>query len=720
MSKKIKNSKQYNKIKSKDLAKRKPFTLTYLILFILIVIIPNLYFNKAMDKQLEIRMFGLSVFVTLLYIPLLSLKNNTKYIHYKNEIFKNPVIILYFILIFIIGLSVFWATNRSEAIYEFLKRMTFFALFISLLIYIFPNDNDKSALIKNFVVFSLIISLTGLFQIIKIFTSNKYSIDTLYEITGNFAQKNIFSEVLFISFSFCIYAVYILKETWKKLALSGLIINFLLIIFLMTRAIWIGIFISFFFSLVLFLLYIRKPQISNTVKKSFRIILFSLGLILIIFTLLTLTDKNKTLQNHISNAFNFKEGNTFHRLNLWEKTLDLANKNPIFGVGAGNWRINILQYDLQVFTERGRIMPDRAHNDFLQIYAENGLIGLLLLLLTFLLSNFYIIKMLKSNANFDKKFFLLILIFAFTGYIIDSLFAFPRERIELQIFLNIILALIIYEYNNSNQIKIDTKKLQTYNLVRWFSIPVIICSIITGYASYSKLKAEIGVKEIYKYISMSMHKQIIKTIDNIYSPFVTISSFGDPLMEIKAKSLYQSNADINLVLETMNKSLKDSPYHLQTYNDLAVIYWKMNNIEKAIEYCNTALKYSPNDIHTKIIIAKILLSENKMDEAYNILRNTHLNNDLKTIQNFKQTINVLLNYKISQISSQTNNQELIYQFIKSKEKENYFYNIYNQSIIQNEDFEKTLLKTILPLCNKEKINNDKKILELMVKYKIEI
>ena len=202
--------------KPKETSKQPLLPFTFLFFLILIVLIPNLYYSKAMDQQLEIRMLGLSVFLGILLLPLILIKKNALLRLADLKILKNPVVIIYAVFICIIGISVFWATNQSEAMYEFLKRVLFFILFLYLLLYILPKEESRLALIKAFVLFAISITITGIFQLLKVFTETKYNMEAIYLITGNFAQKNIFSEVLFIAFAFSIYGIAILDKIWKR------------------------------------------------------------------------------------------------------------------------------------------------------------------------------------------------------------------------------------------------------------------------------------------------------------------------------------------------------------------------------------------------------------------------------------------------------------------------------------------------------------------------
>ena len=51
--------------------------------------------------------------------------------------------------------------------------------------------------------------------------------------------------------------------------------------------------------------------------------------------------------------------------------------NPVFGVGLGNWKLKSIEYDAKDIL--GYVVPYHAHSDFIQLGAELGIIGFLLL-----------------------------------------------------------------------------------------------------------------------------------------------------------------------------------------------------------------------------------------------------------------------------------------------------------------------------------------------------
>jgi hypothetical protein len=71
------------------------------------------------------------------------------------------------------------------------------------------------------------------------------------------------------------------------------------------------------------------------------------------------------------------------RMGLWRRTLVMVREHPLLGVGAGNWPVAFPRYAEPGAAEDGvlsaTLAPRQAHNDFLQLTAESGLVGMIAL-----------------------------------------------------------------------------------------------------------------------------------------------------------------------------------------------------------------------------------------------------------------------------------------------------------------------------------------------------
>ena len=119
-------------------------------------------------------------------------------------------------------------------------------------------------------------------------------------------------------------------------------------------------------------------------KKRFKIVFTSIVLILITFSISNPRIKN-IYKNIITEGFSFHNEDTNSlsmRLMTWHSSLIVISNNPVLGVGIGD-AYNSLK---EVYASKRYVKPYKeelnAHNQYLQIYIEVGVLGTILYLLT--------------------------------------------------------------------------------------------------------------------------------------------------------------------------------------------------------------------------------------------------------------------------------------------------------------------------------------------------
>lgn len=126
-----------------------------------------------------------------------------------------------------------------------------------------------------------------------------------------------------------------------------------------------------------------------------------------------------------------------HRLTWWKGSILMAKDHPVFGVGRGNWPLVYPMYagvvkdktmDRQELADGSlisKVFVNAAHNDYLQILAETGLLGLISLL-------WFICQLIPVGAELKEP--MLGIFLGWLVLLIGALFSFPFQLPELSIF----------------------------------------------------------------------------------------------------------------------------------------------------------------------------------------------------------------------------------------------------------------------------------------------
>ena len=110
---------------------------------------------------------------------------------------------------------------------------------------------------------------------------------------------------------------------------------------------------------------------------------------------------------------------------------EMFKDRPFFGLGIGLYKMNYLYYQAEVINNLPKFHQysanaQEAHNEYLQLLAEVGIIGLIIFLAIFFFFYIQIIYfLLHKNISEKDKAIIFGLLMSITGFLIHSLFTFP-------------------------------------------------------------------------------------------------------------------------------------------------------------------------------------------------------------------------------------------------------------------------------------------------------
>ena len=150
----------------------------------------------------------------------------------------------------------------------------------------------------------------------------------------------------------------------------------------------------------------------------------------------------------------FTEESSNGRFDYWTDAYHYILDNPIIASGLGNWKIASISRGKEHIS--GYTVPYHAHNDFIHVFAETGLLGGFAYILLFLFLSLYLFQLLyhkyQSKGVLEIQYFFLLLPLVVYG--IDAGLNFPVARPLMQSSFAIYASLILSLYlSNSPQEK---------------------------------------------------------------------------------------------------------------------------------------------------------------------------------------------------------------------------------------------------------------------------
>jgi len=507
-------------------------------------------------------------------------------------------------------LSLIW----SNSFFVSLKELPLF-LIGPLLYFIVTNNISDNRQISR--ILNILLIVGGLFGIYGILQYK--GIDFAFwkgniarqRVFGLFGNVNYFAEYMIVPLPLAISLFFAARNRTSKilllveiLAMGGsLILTF-------TRGSYLAIGIS---SLFMFFLYLVS-QGKNFIKQHKKIFILILALIILVTFLFAIPNPlNKPgtviskIKGRISISQLTKDTSLKRRIAIWKFTGLMIKDHPLLGSGIGTFKYNSLKYQAQFFSQGGNRtlyphgFPDKTHNEYLQLWAELGIIGLGIFIWLMVSYFNYGIKLLKKIKDNYKRGIIIGLMGSIMAVLVDSIFGFPLHLVATIVLFWLLLGLTIVVglKNEVNAREINTKK-------------EIYTEIEKGEKEDKQKPERINYKQgnIYRF------KPLLYILIILLTAFLCITVirlfiaqtywyYGDREMR---------RENLNGAIEFYNEGIKWDPYLGQVYYDIGKIFQGKKIYSLALEYFNKATKYVdfsdlPQDI------ALIYLKKGQLDEA---------------------------------------------------------------------------------------------------------
>lgn len=586
-----------------------------------VLLIPVLHTNSTIDANIHIRFIALSIFLlSLCLFVFLSEGRNGLMENGLNFFLKDQIFILFFLYALASLPGCFLSPfSNGDSIFEWLKIILLPLLVLIMSLVFRDHRTFLKDLSKSVTLLLVLILFYGAYEFLKVALYIPVSHYSLYAVKTTFAHKNIFSEMLFMMLPFALYSFLTLKDIWKWTGFFCAVLAVIFIIGLMTRAVWLALFFSGTAVLILYLFSkAGEKTIEINMKKAVLFVLSGAVLMMAILGIAAFFyfHKESSFTKQIVAIFNFEHGSAKERIVLWKNSLKIFIEHPFFGVGLGNWKIEIMKYGTSgLVSENNTTFYQRPHNDLIWILAEQGFFAFVLYLA--LAGNIFysIVKIIKHSMIREERIFFYLMFFAFTGYCVFSLFSFPKERAEHLLFLSFIFtAVVIFKQKLFPSEKIN----------RQFSFAFFILTVVIGsfslIVSTVRMRSEQDQLEAFKARQQNDWKTMIDDLDRAESFFYRVDAVSTPL------SWYRGLGDFNLnkmqdAFYDFKRAYSYNPYHIHVLNNLGTCYEMAGNHAEAMHYFEKAIELSPTFEDAKMNLIAAQYNAGEVKKAYEGLRN---------------------------------------------------------------------------------------------------
>jgi len=466
------------------------------------------------------------------------------------------------------------------------------------------DDDQINRLLTPLLIISSLLGIYGIFQYNGIdFSFWKANVGR-NQVFGLFGNVNYFAEYMIIPLPLAISLFFATqKRTYKILLLVGILAMGGSIILTLTRGSYLAIGIS---SIFMFLLYLtsRGKSFLKEHKKIFIFILALIILVTFLFVLPNPLNKPGTVISKIKGRISisqFTSGSSLKRREaIWGFTILIIKDHPLLGSGLGTFKYNSLNYQAKFFDqgENRRLYPygiaDKVHNEYLQLGAEIGILGLGIFLWLIISYFNYGIRILKKIKDQYKQGIIIGLMGGVVAVLIDAIFGFPLHLPATLVLFWLFIGLIVSLNHSENYTEQEVKTVR-----------------VKGTQSKAKSdRSDRTESNIYRF------KPLLYLITILLSLFICVvvaRPFVSQVYEYYGVQ-HAKKADYDIAIKNFHEALKWNPYFGMIYYNLGQIVTQKGIYGVSIEYFEKAGKYMDHpDLPGRL--AYLYLKKGQTDKA---------------------------------------------------------------------------------------------------------
>lgn len=616
-------------LKKNNLYKKFIISLLKIMLLVLPLCAYKYVYDFRVNQEAILKLFS----IILLSIWLLKIINNEKYSFKKTKL-DLPLILFTLVLI----LSLFISNTKMISLQDFIIFFSYILIF-----FIITNNLNKKLYFNSFIYLFFIISLlVSIYTIIQYYDFDPYLSD-LHSLTSTIGQKNWVSNYLAMIFPL-VFSYFLLEQTKKDKIIYFIFLSILYVTLMICQS--RGIWISIIFTVLIGIFLIYKFKLFKIFQENQKWLI----LLLVTFLIITLTYSKDNFLNKSTITVHQKALSTFneqdpsinmHILN-WKITIEMIKEKPLLGSGIGTFKMNYLDYQAEFLKDNPYYIKysgkaGEAHNEYLQIWAELGVIGLGLFLLIFYFFYKTIIDFYNNNKNVKEKIITLGLVMGIICFLIHSLFTFPLHVPALGITFFAIMGLTVVYMRKTNLYEIDSdnclKEVKLKNKKIKIALSILIFIFMIFAINLLVIKPYIAELNYFKGMRYNVGKNYTKSLPNLQYA-VQLDPYNGRILHALGTTYY--NLNIFSKAEEILQEAKKYMIDVNTFYILGLNYSKLNMLEKAEKEFKHAIYLDPKFTKAYIDLAYLYAKQEEYDKAI-----AEWNKILEIEPDFSEKYNVL-------------------------------------------------------------------------------
>lgn len=508
--------------------------------------------------------------------------------------------------------SIAWAVNTSEAVYESEKMFLVFMAYLALKRVLTLQLVSVLFLLQVLSAICVVYDVFGLLQLQTLLQVALPKGDNLYVINGLAGHKNLYSGFMLMSSFLLAYGIGMAPRLWRFIFGIIVTLQLVLMLVLQTRSVFMAVVVSAVVMLVTLLLVQGKAAVALLKKTA----LPALAVLVAVIAFGFFTGTIQAFVQRLSINNYLMSDTSIERLSVWYKSYLLLKEHWLLGVGAHNWMVMYLKSDLTGMfrTQYLNMVFLQPHNDLLWVWCELGIFGLLAFVGLFVVMIRAAFKKMRAFTDTRQQRFLLLLGVSQIAFLVFCFFDFPKERMEQQMMLIVSWAFIS---------TICGQYLKAWLVPAKFVRPFLVAAfllIATGLiVAGVRIKADSYMKPMLEAQDQGRIKEALEYAELMNTPLATLNPQAVPKYYVIGVNAY-ALGQYQYAYDCFLKAKQYSPYNHSVLNNLGGLQTYFKEYDKALQNYSEALRINPKNDDTRFNVAYTLYFLHRYDEALDTLK----------------------------------------------------------------------------------------------------
>lgn len=317
----------------------------------------------------------------------------------------------------------------------------------------------------------------------------------------------------------------------------------------------------------------------------------------------------------------------------WLVGLEMFKDQPLFGIGLGHYKVKYADYGAKLIqTPLGQqvnqrlmelrerhpninLSPAQAHNEYVQVMAEMGILGITAVVLILGMLLWSGLKTLRTESSpYKQLMFLLLYVSAFT-FSVDGLFNFPAHLPASSMNLVFLLGLAHSRYFFPQSKTIALRQWGRHLLVAVVMVMSVSISVLAYRDWQANLKMERGTAYLSSGLSIQAKEQFEESLKLDFEPSAALYYMG---------LIHLEENDLSVAKDYFERSLRTRVFE-DTLWKLASLEFQDQNYTESREYLRRLRAMFPNEdvfLEVRYLEALIEIRLGNAAEAIQISQDT--------------------------------------------------------------------------------------------------